>query len=155
MSWLWISPVVWCNSCAWDSKLYSIWSRSVRRIGRRRILENHLHWIQLYECGFRCIRKSVSNNGKVHLRVLEGFLGNFSWVWVLHFVKLYDGCNIFSVVRFYYIWSNISELLASFTLQEIKYEFIRLYIWYNAYIQPYTYTLPHQLYVRPNAYIWH
>ena len=50
-------------------------------------------------------------------------------------------------------YPKISELLASLTPQEIKYEFIRMYIRTNAYIQPYAYTLPHFMYILPNAYI--
>ena len=72
---------------------------------------------------------------------------------LLKFVKLYDGCRKFSVVIFSYILSNMSELLASLTLQEIKYEFIRLYIRPNAYIEPYSYTISHRMYVQLNMYL--
>ena len=51
---------------------------------------------------------------------------------MLNFVKIYDGCSTFTVVRFSNILSKIRELIASLTLQEIKYEFMRLYIQPNA-----------------------
>ena len=75
-----------------------------------------------------------------------------SWI-MLNFVKTYDGYSTFSVVRFSYWLSKMNELLSSLTLHEVKYEFIRLYIWPYVYIWPYIYTLPHRLYAQPNANI--
>ena len=47
--------------------------RDVWGIVRSTILEKHIKLIQLYEYGFRCIKKGGINNRKVHLRLLEEF----------------------------------------------------------------------------------
>ena len=58
-----------------------IGSSYIIRIGGSSVLEKHLQWIQLYACGFRCIRKAVSDVRKGHLRLLEVFLQNCDWFW--------------------------------------------------------------------------
>ena len=113
--------------------------------------------------GLICGNDDCFENSSIEVTVVSMVLLNFyskcwcifskSMVCLLNFFKLYDGCITFAMVRFYYRWSKISELLDSITHQEIKYKFIRLYIWRNTYIWPYIYTLPYWLYVRPITYI--